>query len=252
MKDDPTIFADRETVELLAAQPQLLAIADAVRATQRAERRAWNVRPSFLAAAAVMAGLAAVLAFAFTGASGKQGERVSLGHQPKAALVFYNGSNWSLGDLAFATPTAADVQAISRPAATWAMKNARLAYTVAAYDDWHPGLYYLSQAGVRVERVPSGVASKVAVTVFHPPLHGRAHVQVLTGTSPWKRVVFSQELPLSPAEPYRSRATLSPYEWSGGCRKGRYWVSVTVSPADMLLPEWAQPRFWSRPFTCRR
>src|SRR5204862_5360744 len=31
VKDDPTILDDSETVELLAAQPQLLAIADAVR-----------------------------------------------------------------------------------------------------------------------------------------------------------------------------------------------------------------------------
>jgi hypothetical protein len=54
-----TILDDRETVELLHNRPDLLAIADAVRATQTKSRAAWSHRRRVLAVAAAAAALAA-------------------------------------------------------------------------------------------------------------------------------------------------------------------------------------------------
>src|SRR5204862_3394073 len=109
-----------------------------------------------------------------------------------------------------------------------------MGYWSGAYDFWQPGL--------RIARAPDGEASKVAVTVLHgTKLDGRAEVQVLAGDGvAWKRVVYSQALALNPLRPYWSRTILSPTAWSGGCQKRTYWISVTVSPAGTLWPEWEQ------------
>jgi hypothetical protein len=59
MNSGATIFDDRETVELLRDHPHLLAIADAVRATQRRQVRAWaSPRRLGIAAAAALAAAA--------------------------------------------------------------------------------------------------------------------------------------------------------------------------------------------------
>jgi hypothetical protein len=252
VKDDPTILDDRETVELLAAQPQLLAIADAVRATQRKEGRAWKPRPHVFAAAAALAGLAAVFAFALPGASGGHHARVV-----STGLDDLRGGPFVLYDpLGGYVPTLAGTTVKAYARSVEFMVNAK---TVAGRDFYSDGrkwsgVYDFWQPGLRIARAKSGVASRVSVTVLHAPrLHGSALLQVLAGAgAEWKRVVYSTPMTLNALKPYWSRTTLSPTAWSGGCRKGPYWVSVTVSPAGTLWPEWEQPRFWSRPFTCRQ
>lgn len=71
MNSGATIFDDREAVELLREHPHLLAIADAVRATQsEATRSLLRRKPLLLAAVAACAVVAALIAFlAVSGAS---------------------------------------------------------------------------------------------------------------------------------------------------------------------------------------
>ena len=72
MTNGATIFDDRETVEFLRDHPHLLAIADAVRATQSEGTRSLRRRKPLLAAAAAAASavVAALIAFlAVPGAS---------------------------------------------------------------------------------------------------------------------------------------------------------------------------------------
>jgi len=86
MKDGTTIFDDLATVELLSKQPELLAIADAVRATQHPEARAR--RPWIVLAAATVAALAAVGALALAGAFGGHATHVVAGYPPPDFLDY--------------------------------------------------------------------------------------------------------------------------------------------------------------------
>jgi zona occludens toxin (predicted ATPase) len=72
-----TIFDDRETVEFLRDHPHLLAIADAVRATQRRQARPW-ASPLRVGLAAAVLTAAAIGAFVLTTNSGTNSGRTSI------------------------------------------------------------------------------------------------------------------------------------------------------------------------------
>ena len=78
MSHGATIFDDRETVELLRDYPHLLAIADAVRATQRRRARPWG-SPRRIALAAATLLVAAVGAFVLVTHSGTNAGRKQIG-----------------------------------------------------------------------------------------------------------------------------------------------------------------------------
>lgn len=80
MNRGATILDDRETVELLRDRPDLLAIADAVRATQSRPSR--YRRPLLLAAAAAAAIGAALAGLALSGAFGGGATRTAVSHPP--------------------------------------------------------------------------------------------------------------------------------------------------------------------------
>lgn len=200
MKDDPTILDDRETVELLSARPELLAIADAVRATQRKEARAWAPRARFLLAAAALVALSAVFALAFSGNSGV--------HKPRESRHnFKVEASGSGKDSVVSTPSSSSYQP----------SPDQLDYIVTRTD---------------------GAISSIAVTVRGEVADSTAHLQVRmqgTHSSGAGRVVFSRTVSLNstPSPPVRGlvsewTGTLSPSDWDGGCQDAVYWLVVHV------------------------
>ncbi len=83
MNSGATIFDDRETVEFLRDRPHLLAIADAVRATQRERTRsALSRKPLLVAAAAVVVCATAAALIAFFAVPGARTQHSGGGAQP--------------------------------------------------------------------------------------------------------------------------------------------------------------------------
>jgi len=197
VKDDPTILGDRETVELLSSQPELLAIADAVRATQREDARAWIRLPRLLVAAAALAGLAAVFAFAFTGGSGGERTRAGIdsakcpGSEPLGACTDYTEYAYlSFGALDYRI--ARDDGAISTIAVT--IRNRFVGGT----------------AELRVL-----VAGRV---VFSEPVP-LSEVAAPTGPTGYAGLVLLSEW----------SGALSPNQWDGGCQDAPYRLLVLIS-----------------------
>lgn len=104
MKSSATILDDRETVEFLAEHPELLAIADAVRATQTREGRAGTRRARLLLAAAAVAALATVCAVVLPGVFGGTGTHP--GGQPPPDLLDYTVNRASDGTISTVAVTA--------------------------------------------------------------------------------------------------------------------------------------------------
>lgn len=86
-----SIFEDRELVELLADRPQLLALADAIRDTQRRPRRRGRLLPALAAALAAVAALALLVPWPEHGPSGLQRALAAVGDGPVIhAVVEYD------------------------------------------------------------------------------------------------------------------------------------------------------------------
>ena len=211
MKDDTTIFGDRETVELLAEQPELLAIADAVSATQRKEARARRRHPRLLMAAAAIAGLAAAGAFLLTGLSGGHPTSAAGGsrtddrlHNLPGVLVGHSGR-----------VLRADCRIRDCGGFTYGPMPDLLDYSITRRD---------------------GAISSIDVTVFGTVVDSTAHVRVFMqgiDSSGAGRAVFSTRVSLnSTPSPPRWGAvsawsgTLSPSDWDGACQDAVYWLQV--------------------------
>ena len=86
MNHGATIFDDRETVELLRDHPHLLAIADAIRATQRRQTRTWAT-PLRIGLAAAALTVAAIGAFLLTANSGTNSGTKTIGESRIVAPI---------------------------------------------------------------------------------------------------------------------------------------------------------------------
>lgn len=221
MKDDPSILSDRETVELLSADPELLAIADAVRATQRKGTRTW-ARPRLLLLAAALVALSAMFAFAFEGASG--GHRAAFSARDAQTGLFVptqvRGRDW---------------RDAARPGCPL---GSRACYEYGALTS---GLEYTFTR-------TDGAISSIALTVHGPAAGGTAEVRIVRGDDPWKLVVFSEQVRLTPAAPVGPTGfvpdsewsgTLSPSAWDGGCEDAPYWIEANPTPADETNAAWS-------------
>lgn len=195
MNSGATIFDDQETVELLRGRPHLLAIADAVRATQA--KRTLPGRPRTLLLVATVATCIAVAA---------------------PGIVFSGVLNSSQAAVPRSQP---------RPAPRGARPMG-----------FDPMTLNIARDG--------GAVTSVGVTVNAPARDAATLLQVITG-SPYghivspatRKVVFQEQVPMtniaSPASgPNGTVAlstwsgTLSPSDWTGGCRHATYEVYATT------------------------
>ena len=215
MRDDPSILGDRETVELLSAQPELLAIADAVKATQRKETRTWRPRPRLLVAAAALAGLAAAGALVLAGHSGGHTTSAAVRY-PTPDLLHLPGLLGGHGPPVSARPPIHDC-------------SLGCAYPPAPdqFDD----------AITRAD----GAISSIAVTLRGTRVDSTAELQVHIEGGPRGagRVVFSEHISLNPIPPGSGGARwgtlsewsgrLSPSDWGGGCQDAVYWLTARIT-----------------------
>lgn len=254
MKDDPTIFGDRETVELLAADPQLLAIADAVTATQHKEARAWRPRVRLLLAAAAVVALSAAGAWAVTSTS-------TPAHRTKTAAVVYRTRH-----LVPLTRRALKAAVLANSAEK-ALRYYPYYWNGMTLDDVY--LPPTDRADYTITRT-DGAVSSIAVALRGSRVGGTVRLQVHRARADMSRhgrVVFSERGSLSPfietlaaadwlPLPARSvrtagwTRTLSPSSWTGGCRNTRYWITVSVSPGPRRHT-WSDVLVDPHGFTCR-
>lgn len=232
MKADTTILGDRETIELLAAQPELLAIADAVRATQRSETRGWRPHPRLLAAAAAFAGLAVMAALTFTGAFG--------GHPTSRGLGYRTPDLPKLPPALREPPRPAlvpcTIHDCGAHAPTFGPTADLFDYTITRTD---------------------GAISSIAVTVFGTVVDTTAHLEVRmwgAESSGAGRVVFAKQVSLNSIHPPARwgavsewSGTLSPSDWDGGCQDAAYWLAIREPNPGGGITEIQPP-----PFNCQR
>jgi hypothetical protein len=229
VKENGTIFDDRETVELLSEQPELLAIADAIRATRGGEARAWGPQTRLLLVAAAVASFAAAGALLLTGLSG--------GH-PASAPSDYR-----------------PLDPLHHLPRVLAVRPRRLIPHAACSIHRCGGLYGAPTADQFDDTITrtDGAITSIAVTVFGERVDSTATLEVHMDTGEvfgGGHVVFSKHVSLnsSPSPPRWGTVsewsgTLSPSDWDGGCQNAAYWLSVRIRETDHWVTEIQPPSF---------